>query len=68
MSDPTEGSAFLYELEVDVRAELDLAEAGRANRDGSVDEQLDPEGQRYEIRLHSLLGAVEVVEDGDTPA
>ncbi|EWM18079.1 peroxidase family protein [Kutzneria sp. 744] len=54
--------AFLHELESDVKAELDPVSQ-------QEDEWLgDPEdGQRYEVGLRSLLGAVEAVEDVEPP-
>ena len=48
--------AFLHELELDVRAEL----APAAAEEGPCDPE---DGQRYEVGLRSLLGAVEAVED-----
>jgi hypothetical protein len=69
MSIPTHDNAFLHELELDVRAELTQAEAGRPEEEAvgiPIDEWLsDPaDDERYEIALRSLLGAVEALEDG----
>jgi hypothetical protein len=71
MSIPTD-HAFLRELELDVRAELTLAETGQPEEEAAglpIDEWLsDPvEDQRYEVNLRSLLGAVEALEDGSRP-
>jgi hypothetical protein len=68
MSIPTHDNAFLHELELDVRAELTQAEAGRPEEEAvgiPIDEWLsDPaDDERYEIALRSLLGAVEALED-----
>ena len=50
--------APLRELEVTVETELTVAET-------SAPERLpDPDGDRYEVRLRALLGAVEALEDG----
>ena len=69
MSSPTGDNVFLHDLELNVRAELTLAETGPSEEeavDVPIDEWLsDPaDDQRYEVALHSLLGAVEVLEDG----
>lgn len=68
MSALGEGDAFfLQELEVDVRAELTIAETSQPEKeaDGEPDVMmlLDPDVERYEVALRSLLGAVEAVED-----
>jgi hypothetical protein len=73
MSDATGGSGFLHELELDVRAELAQAETSQTAEEAAgvpVDEWLfDPaDAQRDEVRLRSLLGAVETLEDGSRPA
>jgi hypothetical protein len=72
VSIPTGDNAFPHELEVDVRAELTLAETGQPYEEAArvpIDEWLsDPaDDQRYEINLRSLLGAVEALEDGSGP-
>lgn len=74
MSTPVDGSAFLSELEVDVRAELTVAEvgqpAGAADAGPAVERLLDPDAEayadaeRYEVSLRTLLGAIEAAEDG----
>jgi hypothetical protein len=70
MSALGEGDAFfLQELEVDVRAELTIAETQpEEEADGEPDVMmlLDPDAERYEVALRSLLGAVEAVEDAPT--
>ena len=71
MSTPAGDNAFLHELELDVSTELTLAETGPPEEAAGVpvDEWLvDPaDEQRYEVGLHSLLGAVEALEDGLAP-
>ena len=70
MSTPTEGNAFLHELEITVREELTLAETGQPEEraDVPITEWLpDTEEQRYEVNLRNLLGAVEALEDGCRP-
>ena len=72
MGAPTGDNAFLRSVELSVRAELAIAEAGQPEKeavDVSVEEWLvDPEDeQRYELGLHSLLGAVEALEDDSDP-
>lgn len=55
----------LRELEVDVRAELTLAEHSRREFDVPLEELLfDPtEAERYEVGLRGLLGAAHALED-----
>ena len=69
MSTPTGDSDFLKELELNVRTELTLAETSTPEDDGvPLDEWVpDTDTQRYEIRLRTLLGAVETMEDGSRP-
>ena len=71
MSTPTGDNAFLHELELTVRAELTLAETSQpAEQAGGVpgDEWLpDPDVQRYEVNVRTLLGAVEALEDASGP-
>jgi hypothetical protein len=71
MSTPTSDNAFPYELELTVRAELTLVETSQPEEqaDGvSGDEwPLDPDVQRYDVGLRTLLGAVEAVEDASGP-
>ena len=69
MSTPTGDNAFLHELELNVSAELTLAETSQPEEEAlgvPIDEWLsDPaDAQRYEVPLRSLLGAVEALEDG----
>ena len=71
MSTPTGDNAFLYELELDVRTELIVAETSQQEEavDAPLDEWLpDTDAERYEVRLRTLLGAVEALEDGPGPA
>lgn len=70
MSIPTGDNAFLHELEFDVRTELTLVETSQQEEvvDAQIDEWLpDTDAQRYEVRLRTLLGAVEALEDGPGP-
>jgi hypothetical protein len=72
MSTPTGDNAFLHALELNVRAEVTLAETSQSWEEAvrvPIDEWLsDPaDDQRYEVALHSLLGAVEALEDGSGP-
>ena len=66
MSTPAGDHAFLHELELNVSAELTLAETGPPEEGVSVpigEWLFDPaDEQRYEIGLHALLGAVETLE------
>jgi hypothetical protein len=62
--------AVLRELEITVRAELTLAETVQAEEEAEVVpavEWTDPDAERYEIALRTLLGAVEALEDGSRP-
>lgn len=67
MSSLDEGDAFLHEIEVEVRAELTIAETSQPEEgaDGEPDLMmlLDPDAERYKVSLRTLLGAVEAVED-----
>src|SRR5689334_9323341 len=73
MSTPTEDeSAFLHELEGEVKTELTEAETSYPTEDTDdtddipTDEWLmDPYAPRYEVSLRTLLGAIEAVE-GDS--
>jgi hypothetical protein len=76
MTTPAGDHAFLHELELNVRAELTLAQTGPPEEEAvsvPIGEWLfDPaDEQRYEVGLHALLGAVETLEhgsrDGDDP-
>ena len=72
MSTPAGDNAFLYQLELNVRAELTLAETGPSQEEAislPIDEWLiDPaDAQRYEVGHRNLLGAVEALEDGSGP-
>ena len=71
MSTPTGDNALLHELELTVRGELTLAETSQPaeQADGVPgDEWLpDPDVQRYEVTLRTLLGAVEALEDASGP-
>ena len=71
MTDPTGDSAFLQELEINVRSELTIVETSQPEIDAdgvpTAEWLLDPDIQRYEIGLHTLLGAVETLENGFRP-
>jgi len=65
MSSPTNDNEFLYELELDVRTELTQAETALPAPDTPAAEGLpDPDTERYEVSLRTLLGAIEAMEDG----
>lgn len=71
MSTPTGDNAFLHELELNVRAELTIAETSQpevdADSEPTVEWLLEEDAQRYEMALRSLLGAVETLENGSRP-
>jgi hypothetical protein len=67
-----EGAAVIgdeHDLEHAVQDELRLVEAGHPDEEMSMpiaDWQFDPtDVQRYEVGLHTLLGAVEAEHDGE---
>jgi hypothetical protein len=68
MTTPNGDNAFLQELELNVRSELTMVETGHPEADAggvpTAEWLLDPDVQRYEVGLHSLLGAVETLEYG----
>jgi hypothetical protein len=69
MSTPSSHKATLHELELNVRAELIVAETSQPAEevvDVPIEEWLfDPaDAQREEVGLRSLLGAVDALEDG----
>lgn len=67
MSTPNGDSAIRHELELVVRTELILTETSthEVELEGvpAVEWPADPEAQRYEAALRTLLGAVEALED-----
>jgi len=71
MSTPTDGNESLHELELNIRMELTLALASQPEQEAdgapAVEELLDPDAERYEVALRTLLGAVEAMEDGSHP-
>jgi hypothetical protein len=71
MSTPTGDNAFLYELELTVRAELTLAETSQleGQADGIPGDEwpFDPDTQRYYVALRALLGAVKALEHASGP-
>jgi hypothetical protein len=71
MSTPTGDNAFLNELEVTVRAELTFAETSQPEEhaDGVPGDECppDPDAERYDVGLRTLLGAVEALEDAPGP-
>lgn len=77
MSTPAGDSAFLSELEVEVKTELTVAEvsqpgvaagaAATVERLVDVDAESYADAERYEVSLRTLLGAIEAVEDGSDP-
>lgn len=68
MTTPAGENAFLQELELNVRSELTIVETSEPEVDAdgvpTVESLLDPDAQRYEIGLRTLLGAVETLEYG----
>jgi hypothetical protein len=68
MSDPGENE-FLHGLEVDVEAEITIAEASHPEDLAGTpvaEWRFDPaDAERYEVGLRGLLGAVEAVEDAE---
>jgi len=70
MTTPAGDNAFLQELELNVRSELTIVETSEpeVGADGvpTVEWLLDPDAQRYEIGLQSLLGAVQNLA-GESP-
>ena len=68
MSTPTDGNESLHDLELDVRMELTLAVTSQTEQEAdgapALEELLDPDAERYEVALRTLLGAIEAVEDG----
>ena len=65
MSTPTNDNESLYELELEVKTELTQAETGQPEQDtGGL---FDPDAERYEVSLRTLLGAIEAMEDGSHP-
>ena len=71
MTTPTGDNAFLHQLELNVRAELTIAETSQpevdADGEPTVESLLEEDAQRYEIALRTLLGAVEALEDDFGP-
>jgi hypothetical protein len=71
MSTPTGDNAFLSELELTVRTELTITETSlpEEQADGTPGDEwpLDPDVQRYDVVLRTLLGAVETLEDAADP-
>ena len=71
MSTPNGDNAARHELEIVVRTELILAESSPSEVEvhgvPAVEWPLDPEAQRYEVYLRTLLGAVEAAGDDSGP-
>jgi len=70
MNSPAGDGAFLRELELNVSAELTVAQTSPADEAAGVpigEQLLDPDAERYEVRLRSLLGAVKAAEHGSRP-
>jgi hypothetical protein len=71
MTTPTGDNAFLQELELNVRTELTIAETSQPEVDAdgvpTVEWLLDPDVQRYEVGLHTLLGAIETLSYDSRP-
>jgi hypothetical protein len=71
MSTAAYDNESLHDLELDVRMELTLAEISQPEQDAdgapAAEELPDPDAERYEVALRTLLGAIEAVEDGSRP-
>jgi len=71
MRTPTDGNESLHELELEVRMELTLAETGQGQQDTvgalAAEGLLDPDAERYEVSLRTLIGAIEAMEGGSRP-
>ncbi|MGO9779262.1 MAG: hypothetical protein ACLPKE_20195 [Streptosporangiaceae bacterium] len=71
MNTPADDHALLHELELTVSTELTMAQTSSAEDEAAgvpIGEQLlDPDAERYEVRLRSLLGAVQAAERGARP-
>jgi hypothetical protein len=66
MNDTTGDSAFLHELELDVKAELAQAETSQPAGTPPEEWLFDPaEAPLEEAGLRNLLGAVESLEEGN---
>jgi hypothetical protein len=72
MTTPAGDNAFMQELELNIRSELTIVETGEPDVDAdgvpTVQWLLDPDEQRYEVGLHSLLSAVETLETAPAAA
>jgi hypothetical protein len=68
MSTPAGGRRILDELEITVSTELTVATTsqpqGQADGVSTAEWLPDPDAERYEVALRTLLGAVEALEDG----
>jgi hypothetical protein len=71
MSTPANDNEVLCELELEVRTELTQAKTGQPEQDtgGALAAWglLDPDAERYEVSLRTLLGAIEAMQDGSRP-
>jgi hypothetical protein len=71
MTTPAGDNAFLQELELNIRSELTIVETSEPDVDAdgvpTIEWLLDPDAQRYEVGLHTLLGAVETLKNGSRP-
>jgi len=71
MSTPNGDNAFRHELELVVTTELTVAETSQTEVEiegaPAAEWPSDPEAERYDVYLRTLLGAVEALEDGPGP-
>jgi hypothetical protein len=71
MSTPNGDGPFLHELELTVQTELTIAGTSqpeeKADGEPTGEWLPDTHAQRYVVRLRTLLGAVEALEDGFGP-
>ena len=66
MTIPTGHNNFWQELELTVREELTVVESSPLEEPDDAPTaawQLDPDGERYEVSLRTLLDAVEAAEE-----
>jgi hypothetical protein len=66
MATPSGEPAFLYKVEIEVEEELIVVESlPEVDADGvpTAEWVQDPDAQRYEVSLRTLLGAIEAVEN-----
>ena len=63
MNIPVGDRPTMGELEITVRTELVQAEASRENGARASELPPDPDAERYEVELRTMLGAIQAMED-----